>query len=177
MSRAPRAEFSFQGELYVALAAWAAEGVELSGYERLAPARARQILAALPRQFEQHPGVRVMLAGAGRPRPSPVPSPSSRPIQSPVPSPRSSPEPAPRPCLGRAEPERCELVLYRRARVETRPFASELELDIERAPLEPEPPPLLDLRVELAGQAAIAATLLAAAANGAPFCQKCEDCR
>lgn len=145
MSRAPRAEFRYLGRRYVALAPWAAQGLELPGYERVEASRAREIFAALPRRFAQHPGVRVMLAGAGGP-----------PLQ--------------------PDPRGLRLVLYRELALRAQPHAPEPELELEPMQAEPTPPPLLDLRVELAGQAAIAATLLAAAANGAPFCEKCEDC-
>jgi hypothetical protein len=69
------------------------------------------------------------------------------------------------------------LALFRRARIPALPLAPP-EQEAQYEPIwVPEEPPMLESVVELAAQVAIAATLIAAAANGAPFCEKCENCQ
>ncbi len=150
MSQRARAELVIRGELYLLVSAWAEARVELAGYERVEPELAGRILAGLPATVRAQPGVRGLLADAAFAASGP---------------------------LARADRGPAGLALYRRAPVRAQPFAPP-EPDAIAPAWAPEEPPLLDLpRAALVGQAAIAATLLAAALVGAPFCEKCENCQ
>jgi hypothetical protein len=124
--------------------------VTLPDYERVEPELAARILASLPSSVGGQPPVRRMLSAATQ-----VVSPANT---------RRVP-------VG--------LALFRRARIPALPHAPPEQEPAYEPAWEPEPPPLLEEPVvhELAAQAAIAATLIAAAANGAPFCEMCENCR
>lgn len=81
------------------------------------------------------------------------------------------------PSLANARRRPKGLVLFRRARIPALPLAPPEPVHAYEPDWAPEPPPMLEAVVELAAQAAIAATLIAAAQNGAPFCEMCENCQ
>jgi hypothetical protein len=147
MSRPTRTQFSARGDVYLLVQEWAVSQVTLPDYERVEGPLADKILASLPPAVGGQPALGRMLSGAVQRSPASRGSGAGR------------------------------LALFRRVPIPARPFAPpEQEPEYEPA-WQPEPPPLLESVVELAAQAAIAATLIAAAANGAPFCEKCENCQ
>ena len=149
VSEARRAEFAVRGELYLLVREWALPAGGLAGYARVEPERAAELLASLPGALARQPGLGALLAGARGVGASP----------------------------SQTRPRARGLVLFRRV-----PIAAQAEAPAEEAapvvPVwKPEEPPMLEPVIELAAQAAIASTLIAAAANGAPFCEMCGNCQ
>lgn len=148
MSGGRRAHFVARGRQYVLAYEWDLPG-DTRGYARVEPERAAELLAALPASVARHPGLAGLLEAAGIRRAS----------------------------IARARPRLRGLVLLEaapwRAVGEAPPEAEEVIEEV----IEWQPPPEPERKVvELRAQATIAATLLAAAANGAPFCEVCENC-
>lgn len=154
MSRPTRTQFSARGDVYLLVQEWAVSQVNLPDYERVEPELASKILASLPAALGGQPKLRRMLSGAEQRSPAGPQASSGGPHRGPA-----------------------KLALFRRARIPALPLAPPEEEPIYEPAWAPEEPPMLESVIELAAQAAIAATLVAAAANGAPFCEMCENCQ
>lgn len=146
MSGGRRAHFVARGRQYVLAYEWDLPG-DTRGYARVEAERAVELLAALPANTARHPGLAALLGVAGLGQSS----------------------------IASGRPRMRGLVLLEhapwRAQGEAPP-----EVEVPEEVIEWRPPPEPAKVVELRAQATIAATLLAAAANGAPFCEMCENC-